>query len=216
MKYHLFSSKFFQFFSRLAELMLLNTLFLICCLPIVTAGASVSALYSVTLKLVRQSDTYITKEFFRAFRQNLKQGILIHLIISAAITIIATDMIVIFGIMEHSAIYQGVFFVMAVLALLFFMAVVYIYPLLAQFKNTIKGYFLNAAILSFKHLPYTIMFLLLTILPLAAALLIPGAFLWEILIFLLFGFSGMVYINSIFFSNIFKMYMEEESENPCP
>lgn len=195
--------------------MLLNVLFLVCCLPIVTIGASISALYSVSLKLVRQKDSYITKDFFRAFRQNLKQGIILHLILSAATIIIVTDLLVIWSIMEASAVFKGLFFGMVILALLFFMASVYLYPMLAQFKNTLKSYFRNAAILSFKHLPYTIMFLLLTILPFAAAFLIPGALEWEILIFLLFGFSGMVYINSIFFSAIFKLYMEEDSENPC-
>lgn len=213
MKYNLFSSKFFRFFSRFAELMLLNILFLLCCLPIVTVGASVSALYSVSLKLVRQKEAYITKDFFHAFRQNLKQGILLHLILSAATIIIATDMLVIWSIMGQSTLFQGVFFVMAILALLFFMASVYIYPMLAQFKNTIKGYFQNAAILSFKHLRYTVMFLLIALLPLAAAFLIPGALEWEILIFLLFGFSGMVYINSYFLSSIFNMYIEEETDH---
>lgn len=215
LKFNLFSSGFFRFFSRVADLMLLNALFLVCCLPIVTIGASISALYSVSLKLVRQKDSYITKDFFRAFRQNLKQGIVIHLILTVASVIIVTDLLVIWSIMEASAVFKGLFFVMAILALLFFMASVYIYPMLAQFKNTLKGYFRNAAILSFKHLRYTIMFLLLTILPFAAALLLPGALEWEILIFLLLGFSGMVYINSIFFSAIFKVYMEEDPEDPC-
>ena len=213
MKYNLFSSGFFRFFSRIADLMLLNILFWVCCLPIVTIGTSISALYSVSLKLIRKTDSHITKDFFHAFRQNLKQGIVIHLILSVATIIIATDLFVIWSIMEYSDVYKGLFFAMAILALLFFMATTYIYPLLAQFKNSIKGYFRNAAILSIKHFSYTILFLLLAILPSAAALLIPGAFGWEILIFLLFGFSGMVYINSIFISPILKMYMEEESDN---
>lgn len=215
LKINLFSSSFFRFFSRVADLMLLNILFLICCLPVVTIGASISALYSVSLKLVRQKDSYIAKDFFHAFRQNLKQGIVIHLILTVATVIIVTDLFVIWNIMESAAVFKGLFFVMAILALLFFMASVYIYPMLAQFKNTLKGYFRNAAILSFKHLRYTVMFLLLAILPFAAALLLPGALEWEILIFLLLGFSGMVYINSIFFSAIFKIYMEEDSDNTC-
>jgi len=213
LKFNLFSSGFFRFFSRVADLMLLNALFLVCCLPIVTTGASISALYSVSLKLIRQKESYITKDFFRAFRQNLKQGLAIHLILSVATIIIVTDLLVIWSIMKASAVFKGLFFGMAILALLFFMASVYIYPMLAQFKNTLIGYFRNAAILSFKHLSHTIMFLLLAILPFAAAFLIPGALEWEILIFLLFGFSGMVYINSIFFSAIFKIYMEEESDD---
>lgn len=192
--------------------MLLNALFLVCCLPIVTVGTSISALYSVCLKLVRQEEAYLTKDFFRAFRQNLKHGIILHLILSVATIIIVTDLIVMWNIMEAATLYKWVFFVMVILSLFLFMASIYIYPLLAQFSNTIKGYIQNATILSVRHLPCTIMFLLLTVLPIAAALLIPGVLLWEILLFLLFGFSGMVYINSIFLSPLFKKYIEEGQE----
>lgn len=213
MKFNLFSSGFFRFFSKIADLMLLNALFLLCCLPIVTAGASLSALYSICLKLVRREDSYIAKDFFRAFRQNLKHGIILHLILCAVATIAITDLVFMWSIMEASTLYKGVFFVMLLLSLFFIAASVYIYPLLAQFTNTVKGYLLNAAILSVKHLRHTIMFLLLVFLPFIAALLVPVALLWEILLFLLFGFSGMVYINSIFFSDIFLGYIEKESNN---
>ena len=204
------SSGFFRFFSRIAELILLNLLFILCCLPIVTAGTSLSALYSVCLKLIRKKDSYIVKDFFRAFRQNLKQGILIHLILSVATTIIVTDLFVVWNMMEQAAIYKGVFIVMAILALFLLAASMYIYPMLAQFKNKISGYFRNAVILSIKHLRYSIILFLLAILPLAAAFMIPGAFAWEILIFILFGFSGIAYINSIFFSDIFNTYIDAE------
>ena len=219
MKFNLFSNGFYRFFSRIADLMLLNGLFILCCLPIVTVGASLSALYSVCLKLVRQEDSYIIKDFFHAFRQNLKHGIILHLILCVVATIVITDLVFIWSIMGASSLYKGVFFVMLLLSLFFFITSLYIYPLLAQFTNTTKGYIRNAAILSIKHFRHTVMFFLLFLLPFAAALLIPGALSWEILLFLLFGFSGMVYINSIFFSGIFRQYIEKESEDtatPAP
>lgn len=188
--------------------MLLNVLFILCCLPIVTVGASLSALYSVCLKLVRKEDSYIAKDFFRAFRQNLKHGILLHLILCAVTTVVITDLAFMWSIMETSDLYKGLFFVMLLLSLFFFMASMYIYPLLAQFTNTVGGYLRNAAILSIKHWRHTVMFLLLTLLPIVAALLFPVALLWEILLFLLFGFSGMVYITTFFIAPIFSLYIE--------
>ena len=212
MKFPLFNSGFFRFFSKIADLMLLNVLFLLCCLPIVTAGASLSALYSVCLKLVRREDAYIAKDFFRAFRQNLKHGIILNLILCAVATVIITDLAFIGSLMDASALSKGVFFVMLLLSLFFFMASVYIYPLLAQFSNTVKGYLRNAAILSVKHFRHTVMFLLITALPIIAALLFPYALLWEILLFLLFGFSGMVYINSFFLAPIFDGYIAQTQD----
>ena len=46
-------NKFFTFMGKAADLILLNIIFLICCLPVVTIGASVTAMYYVTLKMVR-------------------------------------------------------------------------------------------------------------------------------------------------------------------
>jgi len=212
LKFNLYNSGFFRFFARIADIMLLNSLFLLCCLPIVTAGASLSALYSVCLKLVRKEEAYITKDFFRAFRQNLKHGIILHLLFSLITSIVVTDLVFVWNIMESAALLKGVFFVMAIIALFLFMASIYICPLLAQFSNTIKGYLQNAAILSIKHLPCTVMLLLIILLPFAAALLVPGALLWEILLFLLLGFSGMAYIISIFLSPLFLKYIEESQE----
>ena len=73
-------NKLFVFMGRVADLTILNLLCILCCLPVVTAGASISAMFYMTMKIVRNEDTYIIKGFFHSFKQNLKQGIIIHLI----------------------------------------------------------------------------------------------------------------------------------------
>lgn len=65
---------------RAADLMILNIVFIICCLPIVTIGASLTALHYVTLKMVRNEESYIVKSFFKSFKQNFKQATIINLI----------------------------------------------------------------------------------------------------------------------------------------
>lgn len=208
MKNNFLFSGFFRFFTQVFDLMWLNLLFLLCCLPIITAGASTSALYSVCLKLVRSEETYITKDFFYAFRQNLKQGIFLHLIISLATIIVVVDLFVMWNIMEYAIVYKWAFCVMIICSVLFFTTVLYIYPLLAQFNNTVKGYCRAAFGLMLKHFPYSIMFLLISASPIVAALLLPKALEWEILIFMIIGFSCMAYIRAFFLSVIFKKYIE--------
>ena len=61
--------------SRATDIVALNVLFLLCCVPVVTIGASAAALYSMTLKMVRNEEPSIWKGFFKAFREDLKQGI---------------------------------------------------------------------------------------------------------------------------------------------
>ena len=67
-------NKFFVFMGRVADLLLLNFLCILCCIPVVTAGASITALYYVTLKMARDEESYIARSFFRSFKQNFKQA----------------------------------------------------------------------------------------------------------------------------------------------
>ena len=54
-----------RFLGRVADLVILNFLFLLCSIPIVTIGASWTALYSVTLKAVKNEESYIAKGFLK-------------------------------------------------------------------------------------------------------------------------------------------------------
>ena len=69
-----------RFLSRMADLMIMNLVVTICCIPIVTIGASITAMHYVMLKLVRGEDGYIVKDFFKSFKQNFKQSTIIWLI----------------------------------------------------------------------------------------------------------------------------------------
>ena len=64
---------FFQFIGKLVDLVWLNILTLVCCLPVFTAGAALSAMYSVLIKMALKEEGVITKPFFRAFKENLKK-----------------------------------------------------------------------------------------------------------------------------------------------
>lgn len=63
-----------RFLGRLADVMILNIVFLITCLPVVTIGAAWTSLSYVTLKMSRDEESYIVKSYFKAFRQNFRQG----------------------------------------------------------------------------------------------------------------------------------------------
>ena len=74
------NNTFFRFMSKVADLCILNIICVICCIPVITAGASITAMYYVTLKMVRNEDAYIVRSFFKSFKQNFKQATIINLI----------------------------------------------------------------------------------------------------------------------------------------
>ena len=84
MKFFNYDSPIMQFLSRLTDLFILNFLFLICSIPIVTIGASATALYSVTLKMAKNEESYIFSSFFRAFKNNFRHSTISWMILLLA------------------------------------------------------------------------------------------------------------------------------------
>ena len=85
--------------SRIFDLILLNICFVISCIPVVTIGAAMSALYSVTLKMADGEFGYTADTFFSSFRSNLKQATQLWLILFTASLFFSLDLYVVFFIL---------------------------------------------------------------------------------------------------------------------
>ena len=200
-------NKFFTFMSRVADLIILNLLCIVCCIPVVTIGPSIAAMFYVTLKMVRNEESYIVRGFFKSFKQNLKQGIVINLIMLAAALLLYFDISICRSTPGTIGKVLMVLFMM--ILVVYLMIFLYIYPVLAKFYNTIKNTFTNAFLMSIRHLPYTALMILVTAAP-VLVFFIPSAQVQSmvILLLVLIGFSGIAYINSHFFvkflTNIFR------------
>ena len=86
-------SGFSKFMNRVSDLFLLNILWVICSIPIITIGASTTALYSVNLNLLSENEGHITKAFFKAFKENFKKSTAIWLIVLLTSTILGVNLI---------------------------------------------------------------------------------------------------------------------------
>lgn len=203
-------NKFFVFMGKIADLCMLNLLCIICCIPIVTAGASLTALYYVTMKMVRNEEAYIFRSFFRSFNQNFKQATVINIIMLAAAALLYIDTNIAGKMGQPAGKILGMIF--AAFTLLYVMILLYVYPLLAKFYNSVKNTFKNAILMAIRHLPYTILMLLICACPILI-LFIPSFQIQMSLIMLviLFGPAVIAYGNSHFFVRIFDKYIPEES-----
>lgn len=203
-------NKFFVFMGKIADLCMLNLLCIICCIPIVTAGASLTALYYVTMKMVRNEEAYIFRSFFWSFKQNFKQATVINIIMLAAAALLYIDTNIAGKMGQPAGKILGMIF--AAFTLLYVMILLYVYPLLAKFYNSVKNTFKNAILMAIRHLPYTILMLLICACPILI-LFIPSFQIQMSLIMLviLFGPAVIAYGNSHFFVRIFDKYIPEES-----
>ena len=82
---------FFAYYGRAVRSDYLNVLTLLCCLPVVTAGASFTAMHSVLWRMVRHEETYVARQFFDSFKRNLKQSLLPWLAFLLAAIVLVVD-----------------------------------------------------------------------------------------------------------------------------
>ncbi len=143
---------FMSFITKITYSAYLNILWFICCLPIVTIGASTTALFYVTLKITKNEEGSITKAFFHSFKENFKQGTVIWLILLTAGIILAFD-----GYVFYHMRFENVFWTLGtaiflIAAAAYAIILMYIFPLLARFNNTTKTMFKNALMLGMRFL----------------------------------------------------------------
>lgn len=185
---------------KFSQLFLLNLLWIVFSIPIVTAGASTAALYTVTLKMVKDKESYIARAFFKAFRRNLKQGTIIGFLYALTGSILYFNMYVtVAGILPGQVFFQTLFTIMAVV---YAFIGLYLFPVLAWFDTSVRQIVKMAAFLSFRHLGYTLAILIIILVP----FLLVGLCLYLIPVLLIIAVSGPAYGASYFFEKIFSRY----------
>lgn len=199
MKLFSLDSPLMQALNKVADLLWLNVLTLLCCLPIVTVGASLTAMNYMALKIARNEECYITRGFFKSFRENLKQATIIWLIMLLVIVILVADFIVMSGgtETEFGKILWGL--IMAV-ALLVAATVLYVFPVLAKFDNTVFRTIKNALMMSLMQFPKTVIMLVAYVVPPVLFFTVPQA----MPLCMLFGLSLPAWISAKLYNKFFK------------
>lgn len=199
-------SKIMQILGRITDLILLNLLFLITCLPVFTIGAATTALYTMCFRLMREEYNGIVKSYFSAFRDNFKSatavwGILLIAAVPAVFYL--TQVVKMGGILR----FTGLFFILILFTAL--MAGSYAFPWISQFENSAVQSLTNALLLSVSHLPRTAAILAINLMPVIVwfvnvDLFIQISFLWIALYF-----AAAAYMNTGLLWHVFKPYRTE-------
>lgn len=192
--------------NRVGDLLILNILMIICCIPVITIGAAYTGMHYVLLKMVRDREGYLVRGFFKSFVQNFKQATLIWLLMLLIIAVYVGD-ILIFNYSDMVFPKPVVAAVLAV-AIILLMAAVYVFPLQSRFENPIKNTLKNALILAFANLPKTLLMMVLYALPLVICYFSTYAMLFVFL----FGISAPAYGAAWMYSGIFKKLEPEPEE----
>lgn len=191
--------------SKLADLIWLNILATICCIPIITIGASLTALHYVVLKMVKDEEGYITRSFFKSFRENFKQATLMWLMLLVVFILLVAD----FMIFRFSGIVFPGWCQIALIAIavLIMFATMHLFPLLSRYENSIRATYKNSLFMGILHLPKTILMMLCWIVPIVITIYVESFF--PIVFFL--GISGPAFLNALLYKKSFQQ-LEPETE----
>ena len=196
-----------QALGKMADLMWLNLLVIFTSLPIFTFGAAITAAHYVALKIKRGEEGYVTKDFFRSFKENFKQSTIIWLLTILVIGVILGDIYIMFysGGTEIASWIQVL--VMAAGILVIF-TLMWVFALQAKFSNAIKVTIKNAFAVSVWQFPKTVLMVVASCVPVVVCLVSMAAFP----IVFMFCFTFPVYVSVLLYDKTFKKLEEQIME----
>ena len=187
--------------STTADLIVLNLLTVLCCLPVVTVGTALTALNTAAIKIVRGEESAPVKDYFRAFRVNFKKGTILGLVFLLVFVVLIVDYL---AAGNAVSILRPV---ISAIALLVLMLGQYAFAMLARYENTLRGTLKNALLLSIGYFPRTLAMAVFA----AALWLLAIQFLrYGAPILFLFGFSLPCYVTILLMQGIFAKLENSE------
>ena len=194
------------FLSNLTDIIVLNVLCFICCLPVITIGPSVTAMHYITLKIARDEEIYVLRDYFKAFKENFKQSIIAWMVFLVITAVFFVDYLILKDMgLENTKVFL---MIIGAIYLLVCFTMMYVFPLMARFENSLKQTVKNAFFMSILHIFKTIIMAVIYAIPFV---LLPLHYN-VLMVFLLVGLSGPAYFNSFIWKSIFKKYEPEKVE----
>ena len=201
-------SPFFEFMNTLAVFIGLNVLFLITCLPVITIGPALSALYTVTLKEARKEQGYIFSTYLKAFKRNFPQSVAAFLI-QLVLAFVFVFNAIFWG--EQNTVPGNIcMFLMTLLLVVLAFSFLYPFPLLARFQNSLKQTLKNSVAIAVTNPKITLGLLAIQAVFIIACIAVPQAKIFMALL----GFAFDAYCNSLLLTRLFSLYEDDQEEFP--
>jgi uncharacterized membrane protein YesL len=195
---------FYKYGSMLADIMILSLVWLVCSIPLVTIGASTSALFYVTTRRIANREGYILRDFWKGFKTNFKRATVIWLLLVLLVLILVFNILNI-GVVGNMAVFmlplQICFLIEAALIS------TYLFPLTARFDMGVKQTLKSAFFMANRHLPTSITCVVLGLASFLAIYLFP--------IYIMVAMGVYAWLASYMIIRIFKKYRPEMDKDPA-
>lgn len=198
--------KFAHYGGKIGDLMGLNILTLLGCLPVVTAGASVAAMHYVLLKIFRDEETAVTKMFFKSFRENLRQSAILLGIFGVIVYLLFIGIRVAYS-GQNSGMFRYVFLIAAVLVLC-----VMNWGLILQsrYRNSVFGTIKLALNMCLAYPARSVVMMILAVLPILMLLVAVE----NLVIVLMAGMSLTGFLQTALYNGAFRSLEQKNEQQP--
>lgn len=201
-----------QMLTRIGDMIIINFLTILCSLPIITAGAAISATHRIMQDFLMDNESTIVKTYFRAFKENFKQATLVWLGLLVIITALIADVFLINLFIQGTL--RSVFVILlSAVALIVFAISMYIFPLLTRYRNTLPQHLRNSLILMITKFPRTIGMMAIHALPFVIIWLSFNLFLNTLIFWLFVGASFTVFMDTFLLKPVFQQL--EKNQQPA-
>lgn len=203
-------SKLYRALENLGNIFWLNVLFIVFSIPIVTIGASATALYDVMLRIVRKEEGTVTNGFIKAFKQNFRQATIQWMLVVLAGVVLYGELIYITNF--EGAIVNFYMILFAVEGVLVALTLPFLFPLTARYQNTVWNTFKNSLLLAISNLGAWIKILLAWVAPVLISLYYPVVFFSTWYLWLIIGFGLIAFGTSYTVNRVFNKVSEAQEE----
>ena len=204
-------SPFVRIMAKIADFMILNLLFIVCSLPIVTMGAAITAMYDVLTRMDTRREVPAAQGFLKAFNGNFKKATKLWLIVLAVIAFLCFDIyLMLVKVPAKLTTQVTLIIIFVVMIFVWIMVAGYAFVLQARMENPLGRTIKMSFALTLVHLiPNSIFTAVLNLLPLAMMLLFTQLFFAIFPVWLFGGIPCLCYVNSKIYMKILKKYVPE-------
>lgn len=209
------NNSFYTFCKKIGWVFLMNLLFIITSIPVITIGASATAMYTVFNKMIDEREFSFFGDYFRAFRDNFLISTAVwlpELLITVALFL---NTLYVFNSMSGAF---GIIMRIGTVLLLIANALIanMLFPLIARFDITIKELIPTVFQMLTEHPGLAAESVLFTgvIFGGCLGIILSGWFLGLFILFPLISFGLHAFMQSYLYKKLFRYYMEEEEEDP--
>lgn len=197
-----YDSPIIQTINKIVDCVLLSILWLLFSIPVITFGASTSALYYTVNKVIRHNRSHIWREFWRSFKGNFKQSTIVWLVLLVLFYILGVDYIFLTNAIKSGTAASWILGPFIVMAVLMVMIAIYVFAYIARFQNNLKSIIKNSAFFAIRHLLRSIVLVVILAAEVVVCLFVP-------ITIIIVPTLGM-YLITLVMESIFQKYMSIE------